>query len=483
MKTIFFLHFLFTTLLFTQWQTDTRITNNPQNSYTSANNAWCVAANGNDLHIVWFDERDGNREIYYKRSSNSGSAWGSDIRLTNNSGNSQSPSITITGQIVMIVWQDERDGNFEIYSKRSSDGGISWGSDTRLTNNSQNSLEPSASASGQLIFITWHDERDANSEIYGKRSTDGGLSWGADIRLTNNSSVSWHSSVSVLGQVVCAVWCDNRDGNDEIYFKKSADGGNTWTVDVRLSISNSISDNPCISMTNSVIHVSYIDALEIYYNRSTNGGISWGLGTRLTFYTTVSVLPSIAVSGTFLHLAFQTNRDGNFEIYYKSSSNSGTSWNSDVRLTNNISNSALPSVALGGNAVHIVWHDNRDGNNEIYYKQNPTGNPVKIINTGSVIPGSYLLDQNYPNPFNPVTKIRFNIPMIAGVKNGVSGKQAVLLSIYDVLGHEIETLVNENLQPGTYETEFDGSRYPSGVYFYTLVSSHFSQTKKMILVK
>jgi hypothetical protein len=93
-------------------------------------------------------------------------------------------------------------------------------------------------------------------------------------------------------------------------------------------------------------------------------------------------------------------------------------------------------------------------------------------------PDAFKLFQNYPNPFNPATKIKFSIPPSRGAR-GVTTR----LIIYDVLGREIAVLVNANLIPGTYEAEFDGSNYPSGVYFYRLSASEYSESKKMILLK
>jgi photosystem II stability/assembly factor-like uncharacterized protein len=90
-------------------------------------------------------------------------------------------------------------------------------------------------------------------------------------------------------------------------------------------------------------------------------------------------------------------------------------------------------------------------------------------------PISFSLSQNYPNPFNPITKIKFSIP------NGVLGQ--TFLSVYDIIGREIAKLVNEKLSPGTYEVEFDGSNYPSGVYFYKLKTETFNETKRMVLIK
>ena len=74
-----------------QWQPDVRLTNNPAYSYSSYNNARCVASSGNDVHVVWYDSRDGNYEIYYKRSTDGGISWEADTRLTNNTANSRYP--------------------------------------------------------------------------------------------------------------------------------------------------------------------------------------------------------------------------------------------------------------------------------------------------------------------------------------------------------------------------------------------------------
>ena len=89
------------------------------------------------------------------------------------------------------------------------------------------------------------------------------------------------------------------------------------------------------------------------------------------------------------------------------------------------------------------------------------------------------LSQNYPNPFNPTTKIRFTIPVTL---SGVEGS-LVTLKIYDVLGNEIATLVNEEKPAENYEVDFDGNGLPSGIYFYQLKAGSFVETKKMILLK
>ncbi|MBL7127879.1 MAG: T9SS type A sorting domain-containing protein [Ignavibacteria bacterium] len=101
------------------------------------------------------------------------------------------------------------------------------------------------------------------------------------------------------------------------------------------------------------------------------------------------------------------------------------------------------------------------------------GFPVTGLTQNSKIPTKYALMQNYPNPFNPTTKIRFDLPKSTQAK----------LIIYDILGREVTTLVNEKLNAGSYEVEWNGSSYPSGVYFYRLITKDFSQTKKMLMIK
>jgi len=101
------------------------------------------------------------------------------------------------------------------------------------------------------------------------------------------------------------------------------------------------------------------------------------------------------------------------------------------------------------------------------------GGGVFVRNISNEVPDRFLLNQNYPNPFNPVTKIKFAVP----------DKNQVTLKVYDILGKEVATLVNENLLPGTYEVDFDGSRFNSGIYFYLLRTGEKSDARKMVLLK
>ena len=98
------------------------------------------------------------------------------------------------------------------------------------------------------------------------------------------------------------------------------------------------------------------------------------------------------------------------------------------------------------------------------------------------IPTEFSLKQNYPNPFNPSTKIRYSIPN-ASSKSSMSDRTLVVLKVYDVLGNEVASLVNDEKSAGNYEVEFNASHLSSGIYFYRLDAGKFSSTKKIILLK
>ena len=91
----------------------------------------------------------------------------------------------------------------------------------------------------------------------------------------------------------------------------------------------------------------------------------------------------------------------------------------------------------------------------------------------SLLPASYALGQNYPNPFNPSTTVHYEVPQATYVK----------ITVYEVLGREVATLVNELKQPGRYEAVFDGRNLASGVYLYRMQAGSFVQTRKLLMIR
>jgi hypothetical protein len=253
------------------------------------------------------------------------------------------------------------------------------------------------------------------------------LTWSEDFQVTGLIDDAYNSSVAVSGQVVHIVWHERRNAFEDIFYRRSTDAGINWLPEIRLT---------------------------------NNSSTSW--------------YPAIAVLGNSVHVVWYDTCDGNWEIYYARSTNAGVSWDTNTRLTNNFADSFRPSVAVSDSMVHVVWNDGRDGNLEMYYKRNPTGNPIKVKNISSEIPKNYSLLQNYPNPFNLSTVINYKCSRAGNVK----------INIFDVTGKEIATLVNEKHQPGEYEVKWNADNNESGIYFYSMfVDGIKVESRKMILIK
>ena len=151
--------------------------------------------------------------------------------------------------------------------------------------------------------------------------------------------------------------------------------------------------------------------------------------------------------------------------------------NENFAQTGTVFTSTIDGLPLGS----LIWDDAQNAayNSKDAFTKVMTAyhklTAVKFLTTG--IPATCKLSQNYPNPFNPSTTIKYSIP-VETTRRVVS-----TLKIYDILGREVATLVNEEKDGGNYEVKFDGTNFTSGVYFYTLRSGNFVQTKKMLLIK
>jgi uncharacterized membrane protein len=302
------------------------------------------------------------------------SSWSEDVNLTNNTGDSKYPSAAIDDNVIHLVWQDDRDGGYEIYYKRSMNNGGTW-EEQRLTSYSGNSVYPAVAVNGSNVHVVWQDDRDGGNCIYYMSSNDYGENWDfGDVKKLYPSWQAEHPRIAVNGSNLYVVWqeyiyydCYN------VYFMMSKNNGETWedgngNTDQAYVLSENNSRSPAIAVNNT-IHVVWQEKRsynwEIYYSRSSDNGETWN-ETRISNGNGSSEEPEIAVDNT-VHVVWEDNRDGNPEIYYNCSD--GEWLDTDVRLTNDSHYSKNPSIAVKENNVSVVWQDNRDGNLEIYYKK------------------------------------------------------------------------------------------------------------------
>jgi hypothetical protein len=327
----------------------------------------------NYIHVVWEDTAPGNTEIFYKKSTNGGVTWTSK-RLTWNSGFSLAPVIALdSNDHIYVVWWDGSPGNGELFMKKSTDGGAKWASQ-RLTQNSGDSKYPYiAIDSNDYVHLVWEDYSSGGFEIYHKKSTDGGATWSTK-RLTFNTGNSQDSAIAVdsIGHIH-VVWWDDSTYFNEIYYKKSTDGGTTWSTQ-QLTDNGAYSYYPKIALdSNNHIYVTWHDDAsgnnEVYMKKSTNGGATWTT-KRLTWNSGFSGVATPAIdSNDHIHVGWSDSSPGNNEIYYKKSTDGGATW-AKQRLTWNSGVSTYPDVAIdSNNKIHLVWMDGQPPSFEIFFKK------------------------------------------------------------------------------------------------------------------
>ena len=320
----------------------------------------------------------------------------------------------------------------------STNNGINW-TQTALNNKHVGSL----AISGNNIFAgTWYLGGVISGGVF--LSTNNGINW-TQTTLNNQNIIS----LAVSGNDVYA-------GTSDSGVFRSTDSGTSWTK---------------TALNNKRIRAILVHGYNIYAGTeddygmyvSTNNGVSW-------------MQTAINIPGVF---SFATIGENIFAgTYYNGvylSTNNGTTWTNKNQGFN-----VVPVV----NALLIANNYIFAGTDGYSVWKRSLAEITSTENISSEVPVSYSLGQNYPNPFNPTTKIRFDVANGFPIKTfGNDPPRRVVLKVYDVMGRELQTLVNESLKPGTYEVSFDGSALNSGVYFYKLITNGYTETRKMLLLK
>ncbi len=331
-------------------------------------------------------------------------------------------------------------GNAFVY--RTSNAGTTWTQVFTQTGGFINSVQLSGALNGYMMG-------DPVGNRWSLWNTNAiGLAWDSTgLRLDGTGEASWNNGMVLSGT---KLWFVTNSATGKIYY--STNSGVNFVVQSTGSTSAAFAS--------------------IWFNY-TNVGMASSNGSL--FYTTTSGATWSAISNapggtaniggiTGKNLTWWFGRNAASTSIYSTRDN-GATWISQSCPSISVSHISMGRLSTGGSAG--IWAVGDAG--KIIYLSGIVG--VQPIN--SEIPYKYILEQNYPNPFNPETNINFSIPKSSVVK----------LRVYNTTGKIVSELINEYKTAGNYSVKFDGTDLSSGVYFYSIESDGFKQTKSMMLIK
>lgn len=337
-----------------------------------------IVSAGDEVHIAWSDAVNGAYDIYVASSTNLGSSFAAPVRAdsdTPGSAFSAFPQILADGQgTVMVAWEDSRDELNDIYFARSTDSGASFGDDVRLDvgddPGSADSFAPRMAASGDHVYVVWHDERNGSRDVLMNVSTNGGASWQAaalpveseyttsDGTNTPGSADSLYPEIVMTGTTAHVVWQDRRSGGYDIYYRSFVDGSPRAISHERETQQGDVEDAA--------------------------GEIRLDLGLRPGFANAVRA--RIAALENDLVVAWEDRRDdgtqgtpaGYNDIYYSFSDDGGDTFALNSIRMDSYAAGIKYSVDLqldvnDDNELLCLWQDGRRGNTDVFFTNLPIG--------------------------------------------------------------------------------------------------------------
>jgi hypothetical protein len=459
--------------------------------------------------ITWQDRRAaGVTDVYAQRINASGAVqWSTQGVPISTAVSFQSfPVIASDGAGgAIIAWQDYRRGDtyYDMYAQRINAAGVvQWTADgVAISTAGYDQRLPAIVSDGAGgAIITWEDTRvdPGYGEIYAQRINAAGV-----VQWTINGVVICNAGYDQLKPTIASdgaggaiiTWENSRSNFElDIYAQRINDSGVVqWTASgVAIStVANDqrrptiVSDGAggaIITWEDSRSGTGYFD---IYAQRINAAGVvQWTAnGAAISTPANDQLKPTIASDGTGgAIITWYDRRDGTYEhIYAQRISASGVvQWTANgVAISTALQSQYYPViVSAGAGGAIITWEDSRNGNDHDLYAQQVNANGqlgvvTEVRNDVAALPESFRLEQNYPNPFNPVTNFQFSI----------ANSQLTILKVYDVLGREVATLVNEVRESGMHIVQWNAGGVASGVYFYRIQAGSFVETKKLLVLR
>ena len=441
--------------------------------------------------VVWTDGRYGNDDIYGQMYNNVGDPIGSNFNVSDDPGsysqNSPDVARSPAGSFV-VVWQDNRNGNYDIYAQRYNAAGTAQGGNIIVENGSANQTSPSVAMDSLGNFVVvWQDSVYGNWDIFGLRFNSSGAPQGSKFMVNPASTASQLTPVVAMenaGNFVVS-WCDYRSGNADIYAQRFYANGTPRGTDFRVNDQLGQSQlQPGIDVdTSGDFVVTWIDyrggsVFDIYAQRYDSSGGWEGVNFKVTNENSVMHRdPAVALTPSGEFVINWSNK--NVDIYAQKYNSSRVT--EDGNFLVNKSSAAIQKssdIASTGTFTYFVWKDSLNDVSNIYAKVVTWSWSEVGEDQKDELLREFSLGQNYPNPFNPQTSISFYLKK--------SGK--ISIKVYNILGQRVRDLVDSYYQNGEHKADWDGKDdngkdVSTGIYFYQIKTENSIQAKKMVLLR
>jgi hypothetical protein len=331
-----------------------------------------VAAEGGRAHAVWQDTIGGDNDIYYRFYD--GTTWQPGMEISSDGGMEiQSfPAVDAEDGNVHVVWQDQGDGDFDIYYRNFD--GTSWQAEQEISTDGGTEVQygVAIAVNGSKVHVVWVDGGGGDSDIY-YRLFDG-TSWQPEVEISTDTGTEPQNkpSIAAYGNEVCVVWLDVEDGDWDVYYRLF--DGTSWQAEQEISTDTGTEnqDEPSIGTEGGKAYVAWQDFgdgdLDIYYRHF--DGVIWQPEQEISTDTgsEFQYEPSISVEGGMAHVVWEDTVSGDWDIFYRRFN--GTAWEVEERITIDPSTGFQynPSMSVEGSTVHVVWHDDNGGDLDIQYR-------------------------------------------------------------------------------------------------------------------
>lgn len=269
---------------------------------------------------------------------------------------SSNPGIAVSGRNVEVVWTLLMNPA-QVHYQRSPDRGRTWYTDVTLSDPGVRSKDAAIAVTGGATHVVYSAGTTATPNIYYRRSLDGGQTWSTGLALTS-SNRCFVPKVAAIGNNVYVAWASDAAGSHGMNFRRSTDGGQTWSDAVLLNSVEMSSDVISIAASGNLVHAVWMDNAEgvIYYARSANSGQTWSTQVALPTGGNQCFYPSVAASGSAVHIMFLRIVPPGFDVRYVRSLDCGQTLANDILLGISLTaQNDTTAITASGNNVYATW--------------------------------------------------------------------------------------------------------------------------------